>query len=268
MKKPWYKKIWVWVVAVIIIIAIGTVNSDDVEEDEAAAETDATETTEDNDTDTSGNTDETDTTETNTSEADTEVEETDESTEENVEEETVEETPQEKALREVVELMDEGLAFDTGSYVEGDIPEGEYAFIPFDGSGKYYSETDSAGNIIDNENFDSFGYVYVHGAANLETHGVLVSVDAFEELNVSGAKELYEQMNGAEDYKESGMYKIGDDIEPNQYTIESMGEGYTAILSGPVGDNEIVDNNIFNGKYNVNVSDGQYLKVSKGKLAD
>lgn len=38
-------------------------------------------------------------------------------------------------------------------------------------------------------------------------------------------------------------------------------------MSGPVGKNDIVDNEIFNGRYSVNVTNGQYLKVSKGVIA-
>ena len=44
------------------------------------------------------------------------------------------------------------------------------------GSRAYYSEEDSAGNIIDNENFDSFGNVKVHAAGNLTTRGVLIRI--------------------------------------------------------------------------------------------
>ncbi|MFD1040524.1 hypothetical protein ACFQ3N_19280 [Virgibacillus byunsanensis] len=260
MKKPWYKKVWVWVVAVIVIIAIST--GDAEEEAEAGNKTAA-------ETDTEGSTE--DVTEEDVSQEQTEPEESEEEPENEAgedQEEVVEETPQEKMFNQVLTLMDEGLAFDTGSYVKGDIPEGEYAFISFDGSGKYYGETDSAGNIIDNENFDSFGYVYVHDADNLETRGALISVEAFDDLEVSGAKEIYEKINNVEDYKGSGMYKVGYDIEPNQYTIESMGQGYVAVLSGPIGDNEIVNNEILNGKYNVNVSDGQFLQISKGEILE
>jgi len=89
---------------------------------------------------------------------------------------------QEKMLASINGLIDSGSAFDTGSYVKGDIPKGEYAFVTFDGSGQYYSEEDSAGNIIDNENFDSFGYVYVQGVGNIKSDGVLIKVSSFKKL--------------------------------------------------------------------------------------
>ena len=83
--------------------------------------------------------------------------------------ETKELTESEKMIIKISTLFDEKLAFDTGSYIQGDIPAGEYAFVKFSGSGSYYCEKDRTGNIVDNENFDSFGYVKVHSVGNLET---------------------------------------------------------------------------------------------------
>ena len=187
-------------------------------------------------------------------------------TQEPVEEEPEPKTAQEIMFDKVIGLMDSKEAFDTGSYVKGDIPTGEYAFVPFDGSGQYYSEEDTAGNIIDNENFDSFGYVHVQGAGNIKTDGVLIKTEAFEKLDAKSAKEIYEKLNNVSDYKESAIYKVGTDIAPGAYTIESYGEAYVEVMSGPVGDSDIIDNENFKGKYSVTVSEGQYLKVSRGKI--
>ena len=192
--------------------------------------------------------------------------ETTQTTQEPVEEDPEPKTDQEIMFDKVIGLMDSKEAFDTGSYVKGDITTGEYAFVPFDGSGQYYSEEDTAGNIIDNENFDSFGYVHVQGAGNIKTDGVLIKTEAFEKLDAKSAKEIYEKLNNVSDYKESAMYKVGTDIAPGTYTIESYGEAYVSVMSGPVGNSDIVDNEIFKGKYSVTVSAGQYLKVSRGKI--
>ena len=192
--------------------------------------------------------------------------ETTQTTQEAVEEEPKPKTAQEIMFDKVTGLIDSKNAFDTGSYVKGDVPKGEYAFVPFDGSGQYYSEEDSAGNIIDNENFDSFGYVYVHSVGNIQTGGVLIKISAFKDLGVNSAKEIYEKLNDKSDYKESAIYKVGADLAPGTYTVESFGEAYVEVMSGPVGNSDIVDNENFNGKYSVSVSAGQYLKVSKGKL--
>lgn len=172
-------------------------------------------------------------------------------------------TESEKMIVKISSLVDEGLAFDSGDYIKGDIPAGEYAFIKFSGSGEYYSEEDSAGNIIDNENFDSFGYVKVHAAGNLTTRGVLVSINAFERLEVTGAKQLYEILNNQTDYNEGGYYKVGIDIPAGQYILESYGSGYWAVMTGPVGASDIVDNDNFNGRVSVNIKNGQYLTISR-----
>ncbi len=169
-------------------------------------------------------------------------------------------------LLKVSALIENKKAYDTGSYVKGEIAPGEYAFVKFEGSGSYYEEEDAAGNIIDNENFDSFGYVKVHGKGDIETRGVLISVSAFSELGVSGAKEIYEQLNNKKDYMESGYYKVGADIPAGSYTIESYGSAYFAVMSGPVGNSDIVRNDNFNGKKSVTVRNGQYLEVSRAEI--
>lgn len=193
------------------------------------------------------------------------AEEQTEEEEEAVEEEP-EKTPQQKMLEGISALFASKQAFDTGSYIKGDIPPGEYAFVSFAGSGKYYSENDASNNIIDNNNFDSFGYVYVHGAGNIETQGVLVSTAAFPTLGVSGSKQIYEILNNVTDYKEAGFYKVGTDIPAGSYVLESYGDGYAAVLAGPIGKSDIVDNELFNGRYSVNVSNGQYLQMTNSKI--
>lgn len=176
-------------------------------------------------------------------------------------------TEKEKMISKVSELMEKDLAFDVGNYIAGDIPKGEYAFIGINSS-KYYCEKDAAGNIIDNENFQSFGYVYVHGLGNVETRGVLVSVNAFAELGVTGAKQLYEIINEQSDYTQSGMYKIGVDIPAGTYTVESIGSGYFALLTGPVGNYDIINNDNFTGRSQVSTKNGQYLELSRAMISE
>lgn len=204
--------------------------------------------------------------ETTTEEPEETIEESYEEEVEDDYEEIEELTEREIMISNIVNLIDEGYAFDTGSYIKGDIPKGEYAFITFNGESEYYVEKDNSGNIIDNENFDSFGYVQVHEAGNIEIGGFLINDKGLKELELSGAKELYEIINEKEDYVDAGYYKVGVDIDPGEYVIESYGEGYVAVMSGPVGNSSIVDNNNFNGKYSVNLQEGQYLNVSKSTI--
>lgn len=176
-------------------------------------------------------------------------------------------TESEKMIVSISGLISEGLAYDTGDYIKGDITPGEYAFVKFDGSGSYYSEEDAAGNIIDNENFDSFGYVKVHGVGSVKTRGVLVNINAFERLNVTGAKQLYEILNNQKNYNQGGYYKVGTDIEPGQYLLESIGgSGYWAIMTGPVGNSDIVNNDNYSGRASVNLRTGQYITISRSTI--
>lgn len=181
-------------------------------------------------------------------------------------EQAKEEAPKETFSDKVLALIKSGKAYDSGSYVKGDIPQGEYAFVSFEGSGKYYSEEDSAGNIVDNENFDSFGYVYVHNVGNITNSGVLIPIKSLELLNSKGAKDVYEKLNSVKDYTESGIYKVGTDINPGTYVIQSVGDAYAEVGSGPVGNSDIVDNNNFKGRYSVTVAEGQYLKISRAQI--
>ena len=181
--------------------------------------------------------------------------------------ETKELTESEKMIIKISALFDEKLAFDTGSYIQGDIPAGEYAFVKFSGSGSYYCEKDGTGNIVDNENFDSFGYVKVHSVGNLETRGVLINVSAFEKLGVKGAKEIYEILNNQSNWNQGGYYKVGVDIDPGSYVVESIGSGYWSIMTGPVSASDIVDNDNFSGRASINLSDGQYLKLSRATIS-
>ncbi|MDM5330438.1 hypothetical protein [Neobacillus sp. CF12] len=107
----------------------------------------------------------------------------------------------------------------------------------------------------------------MNDAGNIETQGVLINTAAFGTLGVSGAKQIYEIVNNVQDYKDSAWYKVGVDIPPGQYVIESYGQGYVAVMAGPVGKSDIVDNENFNGRYTTNVTNGQYLQISKGKIA-
>lgn len=175
-------------------------------------------------------------------------------------------TESEKMIVAISSLFNEKLAFDAGDYIKGDISAGDYAFVKFEGSGSYYCEKDAAGEIIDNENFSSFGYVKVHEAGNLRTDGVLININAFDKLGVKGAKEIYEKLNNQQNWNQSGYYKVGIDIEPGKYVVESIGNGYYSILSGPVGNSDIVDNDNFNGKATITLKNGQYLELSRATI--
>lgn len=172
-----------------------------------------------------------------------------------------------KMIDAIVSLQDEGLSFDSGNYSKGQIPPGEYIFISLGESGRYYSEQDMSGSIIDNQNFASFGYVTVQGVGNVMSTGCLVSVNALGKLGASGAKDIYEKMYGMKNYNQSGYYKVGVDIPEGVHTLNSLGgKGYYALLSGPVGNKEIISNENFNGAIDVEMTAGQYLELNRASF--
>ena len=175
----------------------------------------------------------------------------------------------EELLSSLSELIEEGKAFDIKDYTKGEIPVGEYAYI-MRGSTGYYSEEDADGNIIDEKSFDSFGYVYVNGLGNIKTKGMLVSVEAFEVLGVSGAREMYEVINDIFRYRQSGMYKVGFDLPAGDYSLESLfdRDAYYGILSAPVGSigTRIMEDDSFRGSKTISVSDGQYLTLDSAMI--
>ena len=62
------------------------------------------------------------------------------------------------------------------------------------------------------------------------------------------------------------MYKVGLDIQAGYYVIESSSEAYVALLTGPIGRNDIIDNDFFDGRYALSISEGQYLQISGGTI--
>lgn len=266
-KKPFYKKWWVWVIAIFIIGGMMSedegaeteqVNAEPKQEQSEPAEETAAKTEEKSDEEKKAE---------EKAKAEAEAKKKAEEEAKKKAEEEAAKSPQIKMFEKISALFDTKKAFDAGDYIKGDIPVGEYAFVRYDGSGQYFSEEDTAGNIIDNENFDSFGYVYVNGVGNIKTGAVLINTDSFGALGVTSVKEIYETINNQENYQDSAWYKVGVDIQPGKYVIESYGgSAYAAVMSGPVGKSDIINNENFNGRYEVNVSDGQYLKVSGGIL--
>lgn len=64
-----------------------------------------------------------------------------------------------------------------------------------------------------------------------------------------------------------GMYKVGVDLQPGEYKINSPGDGYDAITTNSRHTlNSIVSNDNFTGNKYVTVEDGQYLELKNATL--
>jgi hypothetical protein len=162
------------------------------------------------------------------------------------------------------ELVSAGQAFEPGSYAKGTIPKGEYAYV---GTSEGYFEEGLNGQIIDNENFPSFGYVFVHGIGDVKTDGYLFSSAALSKLGYTSASDVYRSLTKQETYNFSGTYKVGADLPAGEYVIESAGKAYVSVNSGPLGNSEIVWNDNFNGTKSANLTNGQYIELNNASIS-
>lgn len=170
--------------------------------------------------------------------------------------------PQRPSVME--ELVSAGQAFEPGSYAKGKIPKGEYAYV---GESEGYFGEELNGQIIDNENFPSFGYVYVHGIGDIKTDGYLLSSVALSKLGYTSASDVYRALTKQKAYNFSGMYKVGADLPAGNYVIESAGDAYVSVNTGPLGNGEIVWNDNFHGTKTANLTNGQYLELNNASIS-
>lgn len=162
------------------------------------------------------------------------------------------------------QLVSAGQAFEPGSYAKGTIPKGEYAYV---GRNEGYFGEELNGQIIDNQIFPSFGYVYVHGIGDIKTDGFLLSSTALKKLGYASASDVYRSLTKQEAYNFSGMYKVGTDLPAGNYVIKSAGDGYVSVNTGPVGNSEIAWNDNFHGTKSANLTNGQYIELNKASIS-
>lgn len=162
------------------------------------------------------------------------------------------------------QLVSAGQAFEPGSYAKGTIPKGEYAYV---GKNEGYFGEELNGQIIDNQIFPSFGYVYVHGIGDIKTDGFLLSSTALRKLGYASASAVYRSLTKQEPYNFAGMYKVGTDLPAGNYVIKSAGDGYVSVNTGPVGNSEIVWNDNFHGTKSADLTNGQYIELNKASIS-
>ena len=145
--------------------------------------------------------------------------------------------------------------YENSTYKVGsDMPAGEYVIFATDGSGYFCLSSDSSGNsIIANDNFD---------------YNSIITIEEGEYLKLSRC--YAEPISSAGDINTKGpaMYKIGKHLKSGEYKLEAIGSsGYYCVYSDNK-QNEIYDNDNFDGTTYVYVSDGQYLKLSRCRIID
>jgi hypothetical protein len=144
-----------------------------------------------------------------------------------------------------------------GMYKVGtDLPAGEYVLI---GKSYFQVSKDSTGqmdSIICNDNFENRSIITVKD-------GQYFTLKAGKIYPASKAPEV-EPSNGK---LPSGMYKVGTDLQPGEYKIASIGDGYVEIAkdSSHLMD-AVVSNDNFSGEKYVTVKAGQYIKLVRAEL--
>jgi hypothetical protein len=141
-----------------------------------------------------------------------------------------------------------------GTYLVGtDIAAGRYKGSTVGGNGYWQISSDANGaNIIENDNTTGDFYVEVRQGQYLNLSGV--EITKTEAAAPTAAP--------ASDTISDGTYLVGTDIAAGRYKGSAVGgNGYWQISSDANGAN-IIENDITTGDFYVEVTQGQYLKLS------
>lgn len=171
-------------------------------------------------------------------------------------------TSQEQIVEEEeIEEVEDYFILNDGMYKVGkDIDPGEYILLSNGVSSYYQVSSDSTGSlesIISNDNFTANRYITLADGQYIQIkNGCILDP---EEKNIDLDSE--EMLN-------SGMYKVGLDIEPGEYKVKALGNmGYVEVANDSKGIlNSVASNDNFEGEKYVTVKDGQYLKLSNNTL--
>lgn len=162
-------------------------------------------------------------------------------------------------------------AYGEGMYKVGkDIPEGEYILYNTSNYDAYTCVSDDANqnDIIFNENFPSDLIITVYDDEFLDlSRCMAINLDELIEGNEDKTDTLINVV--ADRVDEGVMYKVGLMLEPGEYKLETTGNygGYYCIYSDSRHD-DIVANDNFDSSTYVEVSDGEYLLLSRCKIVE
>lgn len=143
---------------------------------------------------------------------------------------------------------------DEGQYKVGsDIPSGEYALFTSSGSGYFCVSSDANSNdIIYNDNFPTNTFITVYDGEYLTLNrAYAVPVDG-NEIEI--------------DKDNAYMLRVGVDLPAGEYKL-SGDQGYYCIYSNSRQE-DIIANDNFSGQAYINVSDGQYLVLSRCSISE
>lgn len=162
-------------------------------------------------------------------------------------------------------------AYGEGMYKVGkDIPEGEYILYNLSDRNAYTCVSDDANqnDIIFNENFPSDLIITVYDDEYLElSRCMAIDLDELIEGNEDKTDTLIDVVSDRVD--EGVMYKVGLMLEEGEYKLETTGKrsGYYCIYSDSRHRDIVANDNFDNSTY-VEVSDGEYLLLSRCKIVE
>lgn len=162
-------------------------------------------------------------------------------------------------------------AYGEGMYKVGkDIPEGEYILYNTSSYDAYTCVSDDANqnDIIFNENFPSDLIITVYDDEFLDlSRCMAINLDELIEGNEDKTDTLIDVVSDRVD--EGVMYKVGLMLDEGEYKLETTGKssGYYCIYSDSRHD-DIVANDNFDSSTYVEVSDGEYLLLSRCKIVE
>lgn len=145
--------------------------------------------------------------------------------------------------------------YENSTYKIGDtMPAGEYVLFATSGNGYFELSSDSLGDsIICNENFEYNSIITVNRGEYLKLSRCYAEpIDSAGDVSTSG----------------TGMFKIGTHLSAGEYKLEATGtaSAYYCIY-GDGRQDDIVDNDNFEGTAYVTVRNGQYLLLSRCKIS-
>lgn len=159
------------------------------------------------------------------------------------------------SLRKEEDEKEEFTKYEYGMNKVGtDIPAGEYVLYAQNRRGYFCVSSDSnQEDIIFNENFD---------------YNSIISINDGEYLKMSHCYAIPISENPDVLTEGTGMFKVGLHIPAGEYKLEATDDrGYYCIYPDSRQD-DIIANDIFEGKTYVTVADGQYLVLSGCKFVD
>lgn len=157
-----------------------------------------------------------------------------------------------------VETVSETTKYESGQYKTGiDIPEGEYILFAKSGSGYFCVSSDANGDdIICNDNFKNTSIITIREGQFIELSRCY-AIPFEESPNYCLGKKVIGD----------GMYKIGYHIPAGEYKLLATGSfGYYCLYNDSTHD-RIVSNDNFDTSRYINVSNGQYLVLSRCEMS-